>query len=139
MQLAAAVLDNKPLAHTPDDAHEATKIATALRYLFRNGTPMYFDDDGLPIVEATKMNGQTRNGGFYIDAGACEHVINGKIKVEPGYIKHFTEDKVILNSGREREFDPVVFATGFSNIIDSIRATLSDRIADWCSPMATRQ
>lgn len=57
MELAAAVLDNKPLARTPYDAYEAAKIATALQYLIRNGVPVYFDDDGLPIMEATKMNG----------------------------------------------------------------------------------
>ncbi|GLA46276.1 hypothetical protein AnigIFM63604_009748 [Aspergillus niger] len=79
--------------------------------------------------------GQTRNGGFYFDAGACEHIINGKIKVEPGYIERFTEDKVILNDGRERQFDLIVFATGFSNTIDSVRATLGDRIADKCGPI----
>ncbi|RAH72502.1 flavin-containing monooxygenase [Aspergillus aculeatinus CBS 121060] len=79
--------------------------------------------------------GQTRNGGFYFDAGACEHIINGKIKVEPGYIERFTEDKVILNDGREREFDLVVFATGFSNTIDSVRATLGDKIARQCGPI----
>ncbi|KAK5455823.1 hypothetical protein LTS15_005140 [Exophiala xenobiotica] len=76
--------------------------------------------------------GQTRNGGFYFDAGACEHIINGKIKVEPGYIERFTEDKVILNDSREREFDLVVFATGFSNTIDSIRATLGEKVASGC-------
>ncbi|KAJ0104373.1 hypothetical protein J7T55_011157 [Diaporthe amygdali] len=76
--------------------------------------------------------GQTRNGGFYFDAGACEHIINGKIKVEPGYIERFTEDKVILDGGREREFDLVVFATGFTNTIDSVRSTLGDKIADQC-------
>lgn len=79
--------------------------------------------------------GQTRNGGFYFDAGACDHVIDGKIKVEQGYIESFTEDKVILNDGREREFDLIVFATGFSNTIDSIRATLGDKIADQCGPI----
>lgn len=79
--------------------------------------------------------GQTRNGGFYFDAGACEHIINGKIKVEPGYIERFTQDKVILNNDREREFDLVVFATGFSNTIDSIRATLGDTIASQCKPI----
>ncbi|GLA32184.1 hypothetical protein AnigIFM63326_011323 [Aspergillus niger] len=79
--------------------------------------------------------GQTRNGGFYFDAGACEHIINGKIKVEPGYIERFTEDKVIINDGRERQFDLIVFATGFSNTIDSVRATLGDRIADQCGPI----
>lgn len=30
--------------------------------------------------------GYTRNGGFYFDAGACDQIINGKIKVEQGYI-----------------------------------------------------
>ncbi|GKZ36830.1 hypothetical protein AbraIFM66950_008062 [Aspergillus brasiliensis] len=79
--------------------------------------------------------GQTRNGGFYFDAGACEHIINGKIKVEPGYIERFTEDKVILNDGRERQFDLIVFATGFSNTIDSVRATLGDKIADQFGPI----
>ena len=79
--------------------------------------------------------GQTRNGGFYFDAGACEHIINGNIKVEQGYIERFTENKVILNEGREREFDLVVFATGFSNTIDSVRATMGDTIADKCGPI----
>ncbi|CAI6088274.1 unnamed protein product [Clonostachys chloroleuca] len=79
--------------------------------------------------------GQTRNGGFYFDAGACEHIINGKIKVEPGYVERFTEDKVILSGGREREFDLVVFATGFTNTIDSVRSALGDKIANQCDPI----
>lgn len=79
--------------------------------------------------------GQTRNGGFYFDAGACEHIINGKIRVESGYIESFTEDKVMLNDNREREFDLVIFATGFSNTIDSVRATLGDKVAGKCGPI----
>ncbi|KAM0550293.1 hypothetical protein ACHAPJ_008963 [Fusarium lateritium] len=79
--------------------------------------------------------GQTRNGGFYFDAGACEHIVNGNIKVESGYIEKFTEDKTILSGGREREFDLIVFATGFTNTIDSIRSTLGDKIADNVTPI----
>lgn len=79
--------------------------------------------------------GQTRNGGFYFDAGACEQIINGNIKVEQGYVERFTEDKVYLNNGREREYDLIVFATGFSNTIDSVRNTLGDEIADQCGPI----
>jgi cation diffusion facilitator CzcD-associated flavoprotein CzcO len=79
--------------------------------------------------------GQTRNGGFYFDAGACEHIIEGKIKVEPGYIERFTGDKVILSEGREREFDLIVFATGFSNLVDSIRDTLGPSIANQVGPV----
>ncbi|EXJ74882.1 oxidoreductase [Cladophialophora psammophila CBS 110553] len=56
-EFASAVLDNQPLTCTPDDAYEAAKIATALQYSFRNGVPVYFDDNGLPIMEAAKVNG----------------------------------------------------------------------------------
>lgn len=79
--------------------------------------------------------GQTRNGGFYFDAGACEHIINGNIRVEPGYIESFTENKAILNGNREREFDLIVFATGFSNAIDSVRSILGEEFAEKCGPI----
>ncbi|KAI0891440.1 NAD(P)-binding protein [Annulohypoxylon nitens] len=55
-EFANAVLDNKPLTCNPDDAYEAAKIATALQYSFRNGVPVYFDDNGLPIMETSKTN-----------------------------------------------------------------------------------
>ncbi|BEJ12734.1 hypothetical protein CspHIS471_0211940 [Cutaneotrichosporon sp. HIS471] len=79
--------------------------------------------------------GQTRNGGFYFDAGACDQIINGKIKVEQGHVERFTSDKVILSGGREREYDLVVFATGFSSTVDSVKATLGEEIASRCGPI----
>jgi hypothetical protein len=36
---------------------------------------------------STQTLGYTKNGGFYFDAGACEHILNGKIKVEQGHIE----------------------------------------------------
>lgn len=50
-EFATAVLDDKPLTCNPSDAYEAAKIATALQYSFRNGVPVYFDDEGLPIMK----------------------------------------------------------------------------------------
>lgn len=66
-EFANAVLDNKPMTCTPEDAYEAAKVVTALQYSFRNGVPVYFDDDGLPIMEtarskAAKVNGSALNG-----------------------------------------------------------------------------
>ncbi|WWC87438.1 uncharacterized protein L201_002327 [Kwoniella dendrophila CBS 6074] len=84
---------------------------------------------------STQTLGYTKNGGFYFDAGACEQIINGNIKVEQGYIDHFTEDKVVLNGDRERNFDIVILATGFSNTIDSVRRTLGDEVADKFNPI----
>lgn len=79
--------------------------------------------------------GQTRNGGFYFEAGACQQIINGKIKVEQGYIEKFTKDKVVLSGNRAKEYDLIVFATGFSSTLDSVRLTLGDNIADRCGPI----
>ncbi|GLA40621.1 hypothetical protein AnigIFM63309_008455 [Aspergillus niger] len=53
-EFAAAVLDGEPLTCAPEDAYEAAKIATALQHSFRNGVPVYFDDNGLPIMEVAK-------------------------------------------------------------------------------------
>ncbi|KAF2153606.1 NAD(P)-binding protein [Myriangium duriaei CBS 260.36] len=55
-EFANAVIDNKDLTCTPDDAYEAAKIATALQYSFRNKVPVYFDDHGLPIMENAQVN-----------------------------------------------------------------------------------
>ena len=56
-EFANAVLDNAPLSCTPEDAFEAGKITSALQHSFRTGHPVYFDDDGLPILSTTKING----------------------------------------------------------------------------------
>lgn len=79
--------------------------------------------------------GYTKNGGFYFDAGACQAIINGKIKVEQGYPIAFTENSIVLNGDREQQYDLVVLATGFSNTIDSVRNILGDEIADQCNPI----
>ncbi|WWC60054.1 uncharacterized protein I303_102617 [Kwoniella dejecticola CBS 10117] len=84
---------------------------------------------------STQTLGYTKNGGFYFDAGACEQIINGNIKVEQGYIDHFTEDTVVLNGDREQKYDIVILATGFSNTIDSVRKTLGDEVADRFNPI----
>ncbi|KAA8642658.1 hypothetical protein EYZ11_011570 [Aspergillus tanneri] len=140
---------NRPSLEEQDRLFFATPLGPAEEHARR--TAKTLEDLDRPLLDALNARGlrtwrgqrgtggatlgQTRNGGFYFDAGACEHIINGKIKVEPGYIERFTEDKVILNGGRERDFDLIVFATGFSNTIDSVRATLGDRIADKCGPI----
>lgn len=51
-EFAAAVLDGTELSCSPEDAYEAAKIATALQFSFRNGVPVYFDEEGVPIMKA---------------------------------------------------------------------------------------
>ncbi|CAK7207517.1 hypothetical protein SEUCBS139899_010327 [Sporothrix eucalyptigena] len=60
-EFAGAVLDGTPLTCTLNDAYEAAKIVVALQHSFRTGLPVYFDDDGRPIMEGvtsvSKTNG----------------------------------------------------------------------------------
>lgn len=58
-EFASAVLDDMPLSCTPQDAYEAAKIACALQHSFRTGEPVYFDEDGLPIMRPAKINGHS--------------------------------------------------------------------------------
>lgn len=50
-EFADAVLDGKPMTCQPEDAFEAAKVCVALQYSFRKRVPVYFDDNGLPIME----------------------------------------------------------------------------------------
>lgn len=83
----------------------------------------------------TNTLGYTKNGGFYFDAGACDAIIDDRIKVEQGYPTGFTEQGVILNGDRHQSYDLVIMATGFSNTIDSVRKILGDDVADRCNPI----
>lgn len=50
-EFVAAVLDDKPLSCSANDAFEAGKIACALQHSFRIGAAVYFDENGAPIME----------------------------------------------------------------------------------------
>ncbi|KAE8370291.1 putative flavo protein [Aspergillus caelatus] len=77
----------------------------------------------------------TRNGAFYFEAGACQAIIDGSIKVEQGYPVRFTEDHIVLNGEREQKYDLVILATGFSNTVESVRQIFGDDIADRFNPI----
>ena len=76
----------------------------------------------------------TRGGGYYIDVGASQLIVDGKIKVvqSPDGIQKFTTSAVVLADGRELEADVVVLATGFDNMRTTLRKALGDKVADRC-------
>ena len=68
-EFAAAVLDDAPLTCVAEDAFEASKITTALQNSFRSGLPVYFDDEGLPILNPLKASGvKTETNGVKSDS-----------------------------------------------------------------------
>lgn len=76
----------------------------------------------------------TRGGGYYIDVGASQLIIDGKIKVEqsPDGILCFEEKHLVLADGRKLEADIVVLATGFDNMKTSVEKALGPEEASRC-------
>jgi cation diffusion facilitator CzcD-associated flavoprotein CzcO len=76
----------------------------------------------------------TRGGGYYIDVGASQLIIDGKIKVEqsPDGISHFDENHLVLADGRKLDADIVVLATGFDNMKTSVEKALGPEESSRC-------
>jgi putative flavoprotein involved in K+ transport len=65
--------------------------------------------------------------GYYIDVGASEMVMDGRISVRSGVnIERLTETHVMLDTGESLPADVLVYATGYGNMIDWV-ATLIDQ------------
>jgi len=72
-----------------------------------------------------------RTGGFYIDHGASELIIDGKIKIKSDSpIQRFTKKGLKFDNGSELEADVVIFATGYADLRESVRKICGDEITD---------
>jgi len=71
-----------------------------------------------------------RGSGYYIDVGACELVIDGSIKLQPGQVTHLTENAVVLDNGTELPADLVVYATGYGSMNGWAADLISQEVAD---------
>ena len=68
------------------------------------------DDSGL------FMKYLRRGSGYYIDIGASQLVIDGKIKLKTGQVTELREHSVVLEDGMEIPADVVVYATGYGSM-----------------------
>ena len=72
-----------------------------------------------------------RGSGYYIDVGASQLVIDGKIRVESGRgIAEITEDSVVLEDGTRLAAELIVFATGYSSMNGFAADLISQKVAD---------
>ncbi|KAJ7624512.1 hypothetical protein FB45DRAFT_1086278 [Roridomyces roridus] len=70
-----------------------------------------------------------RAGGYYIDVGASQLIIDGKIKLKnDSQISHFTETGLKFENGSEFNADVVVFATGLGECRDAIKWICGEEI-----------
>ncbi|GIZ47573.1 hypothetical protein CKM354_001066100 [Cercospora kikuchii] len=72
-----------------------------------------------------------RSGGHYIDVGAAQKIIDGKIHIKNGLISSFTPNGLRFKDGSEIEADLIVFATGFNvNIRNQVAAIVGNEIGE---------
>lgn len=75
-----------------------------------------------------------RGGGYYIDFGCSQLIIDGKIHVAhcPEGILDFHERHILLGDGTKLEADIIVLATGYHGPLESARGVLGPQIVEQC-------
>jgi hypothetical protein len=72
-----------------------------------------------------------RGGGYYIDVGASQLIVDGKIKIKQGQeIAQLLPHGLEFADGSQLEADEIVFATGYQNMRSQAREILGDEVAD---------
>ena len=75
-------------------------------------------------------------GGYYINVGCSELIIEGRIKIKQGVeIEHLEGQSVVFTDGTTLEVDVIVVATGYANMSESVRALLGDAVAERVGPV----
>ena len=73
-----------------------------------------------------------RGSGYYIDVGASQLIIDGKIKLAHGQVTEVVEDGVILDDGTKLEADVIVYATGYGSmngwVADIVDKATADKV-----------
>ncbi|SON55693.1 4-hydroxyacetophenone monooxygenase [Hartmannibacter diazotrophicus] len=82
------------------------------------------DDSGL------FMKYLRRGSGYYIDIGASQLIIDGKIKLVTGQVEEITENSVKLDNGKEIPADVIVYATGYGSMNGWVADLIDRETAD---------
>jgi putative flavoprotein involved in K+ transport len=98
------------------------------RRLVDAGFLLDFGPDGSGIT----MKFLRRFSGYYIDIGASELIIEGRIRLATGQVTEITEDGVRMADGREIPADLIVYATGYGSansfVADLVDEATADRV-----------
>ena len=71
-----------------------------------------------------------RGSGYYIDVGASQLVIDGRIKLKTGAVARLTETSVVLEDGTDLPADLVIYATGYGSMTGWAADLISQDVAD---------
>ena len=103
-----------------------------LEGLAARGFRMDFGQDETGI----QMKYFRRGGGYYIDVGCCDLIIEGKIPlVQWADVERFVPEGALMRDGRVLPADLLVLATGYRGLPDLVRDLLGDDVADRVGPI----
>lgn len=72
-----------------------------------------------------------RGGGYYLDVGASQLIIDGKIKMKQGrQIDHLETDGLVFDDGSKLTADIIVLATGYLNMKSTATKIFGSRVSD---------
>ena len=102
--------------------------------------------DGLRKVGFLLDNGEDDTGyflkllryqaGYYINVGASELIIQGKIKLKFGMeIERLTQRTAAFSDGSSLDVDVLVLATGYQPLQEAVRTMFGDNVADRVGPI----
>ena len=94
--------------------------------LEKAGFQLDFGPDGSGLF----MKYLRRGSGYYIDIGASQLIIDGKIKLAAGQVEEITESSVKLDTGVEIPADVIVYATGYGSMNGWVADLIDQQTAD---------
>jgi putative flavoprotein involved in K+ transport len=94
--------------------------------LTKAGFRLDFGDDDSGLF----MKYLRRGSGYYIDVGASQLIIDGKVRLVAGQVEAITSNGVMLDNGEELPADVIVYATGYSSMNGFIADLISREMAD---------
>ena len=90
-----------------------------------------FAVDSGPDSSGLTIKYLSRGGGYYIDVGTSQLIVDKKIKIKQGYeIKAVTAHSLVLADDSELEADEIVLATGYQNMRATARKLFGSKLAD---------
>ena len=94
--------------------------------LEKAGFKLDFGDDDTGLT----MKYLRRGSGYYIDIGASQLIIDGKIKLAAGQIEEVLPDAIRLDNGRVLPADVIVYATGYGSMNGFVEDLCGREMAD---------
>ena len=78
-----------------------------------------------------QMKYRRRGGGYYLDAGCSQLIIDGEIHLlQFDNVKEFINTGIICKDGTETQFDALILATGYYTQKELVKRLLGEKVAD---------